>query len=48
MMEVEDVLSRYRCSEGYDYIILYEYDLDVNEVNIVPDISKEELRKYHL
>ena len=48
--QVADALSRKRSSEveGEDIMILYEFDLEVTEVKVVQDISKEELRKYQL
>ena len=48
--QVADALSRKRSSEveGEDIMILYENDLEVTEVKVVPGISKEELRKYQL
>ena len=48
--QVSDALSRKRSSEveGEDIMILYEDDLEVTEVKVVQDISKEELRKYQL
>ena len=48
--QVADALSRKRSSEveGEDIMILYEDYLEVTEVKVVQDISKEELRKYQL
>ena len=48
--QMADALSRNRGSkvEGEDIMILYEDDLEVTEVKVVQDISKEGLMKYQL